>query len=244
MGNLGYELLLTSRGELEKNMKSFAEIYDRAAERKGGEDALNALIQVELKTPQELATIPNDRYLSAMTEAVFKAGFVWKVIENKWDGFEAAFWKFNINRCAYMSEDDIDQLAQDTRIVRNRQKIVSVPANAVMILEQAAEHGSFGKMIGDWPSDDFSGLLRFLSKHGSRLGGNSGQYVLRRMGKDGFVLGRDGVAALVDAGVIDKLPSSQTAMQKVQAAYNQWSHESGLALSQISRVLGYSINAV
>lgn len=225
-------------------MKSFSEIYDRAAARKGGEEALQFLLQVDVKTPQELAAIPEERYLSAITKAIFKAGFVWRVIDNKWDGFESAFWQFNVRRCAYMSEEDIDALAQDKRIVRNRQKILTVPANAVMMIELAQEHGSFAQMIADWPCDDFIGLLRLFAKRGSRLGGNSTQYVLRSLGKDGFILGRDGIAALIDAGVIDKAPTSQTNKAKVQEVYNQWSQESGLGLAQISRVLAYSIDTV
>lgn len=225
-------------------MKTFAEIYDRAAKRKGGEAELEKLIQVDLKTPKQLAAISDDRYLSAMTDAVFKAGFVWRVIENKWDGFEQAFWQFNVTRCAYMSEEDIDTLAKDERIVRNRQKILTVRENATFLLDIEKEHGGFGKFIGDWPDADYVDLLELLKKRGSRLGGVSAQYFLRRMGKAGFVMGRDGVAALIDAGVVDKNPTSKTAMKKVQAAYNDWSAESGLNLAQISRVLSMSLDAV
>ncbi len=225
-------------------MKAFYDIYQRAAERKGGEAVLRELIQADIKTPGQLAAIADDRWLSAITNAVFKAGFVWRVIENKWDGFEQAFWQFNVMRCAYMSEEDIDTLARDERIVRNRQKILTVRDNAVMMVELAQQYGSFGKMIADWPDEDFVGLLELLKKRGSRLGGNSAQYFLRRMGKAGFVLSRDGVAALIDAGVIDKPPTGKAAMQRVQSAYNQWARESGLNLAQISKVLGYSTDAV
>ncbi len=225
-------------------MKPFAEIYHRAAQRKGGDAQLNKLMQVDIKTPKQLAAISDDRWLSAMTNGIFKAGFVWKVIDNKWDGFEQAFWKFNVIRCAYMSEEDVDALAKDTRIVRNRQKILTVRENAVFLLDIQQEHGSFGKLAANWPESDFVGLLQLLQKRGSRLGGMTAQYFLRRMGKAGFVLSRDGTAALIDASVIDKAPSGRAAMQKVQDAYNAWAEESGLNLAQISRVLGMSIDAV
>lgn len=225
-------------------MKPFAEIHERAAKRKGGEAELQKLIQVDIKTPDQLAAVTDDRYLSAITKSVFQAGFVWRVIENKWDGFEEAFWKFNVMRCAHMSENDIDTLAQDTRIVRNRQKIITVRDNAVMVYELSIKHGGFGRMLADWPDEDYIGLLALLKQRGSRLGGNSAQYFLRRMGKAGFVLGRDGVAALIDAGVIDKAPTGKAAMQNVQKAYNQWMQESGLNLAQISRVLSLSTDAV
>ncbi len=224
-------------------MKDFEEIYHRAAKRKGGEAELESLLQINLKTPEQLRDTPDDRYLSAMTNLIFKSGFVWRVIDNKWDGFETAFWKFNVMRCAHMSPEDIDTLAQDTRIVRNRQKIVTVQQNAGFILDIQQSHGSFGQLLADWPDDDTIGLLALLKKRGARLGGNTGQYLLRWVGKDGFVLSRDGVAALIDAGVVDKSPTSQAAMKKVQEAYNQWRAESGRSSAEISRVLGFSIDA-
>lgn len=225
-------------------MKPFVEIYDRAAKRKGGAKELEKMIRLPMKTPKQLANIPDDRYLAEMTRGVFNAGFVWKIIEHKWDGFEEAFWKFNVMRCAYMSDEDIDQLAEDERIVRNRQKITTVRDNAVMVFELSSKYGSFGKMISDWPDQDYIGLLDLLKKRGSRLGGLTPQYALRRLGKSGFVLGRDGTAALIDAGVIDKFPTGKAAMRNVQEAYNQWMEESGLSLAQISRVLSLSIDAV
>lgn len=224
-------------------MSDFNTIYQRAVERKGGEDALLALLPTDIKSSTELAEIPDHRYLSEMTKAIFKAGFVWKIIDNKWSGFEEAFWGFDIGRCSFMSPEDEDALCSDQRIIRNRQKILTVPHNAVMINEIAKQHGSFARFIADWPSDDFIGLLDYLSKHGSRLDGMTCQYFLRFIGKDGFVLSRDGVHALIQAGIIEKSPNSKAARRKIQQAYNRWHQESNFGLAQISRILGLSIDA-
>lgn len=224
-------------------MKSFNTIFQRAAKRKGGEDALRALLPDQILSAKKLARIGDDRLLSQMTKSIFQAGFNWGLIEKKWKGFEQAFWKFNVNRCAAISPDDFDTLCRDERIVRNPQKISTVSKNAVMILDAAAEHGSFANMIAEWPNEDYIGLLAWLQKHGSRLGGATAQYFLRHIGKDGFVLGRDGVAALIDAGVVTKTPTSKADLKAVQAAYNQWAEESGLKLADISRILSLSIDA-
>lgn len=61
-------------------IKRFAVFYDRAAKTKGGEDALQQLWPTVLSAA-ELAKIPDDRWLSHMTKCVFRAGFVWRVIE-------------------------------------------------------------------------------------------------------------------------------------------------------------------
>jgi 3-methyladenine DNA glycosylase Tag len=224
-------------------MKKFDVFYQRALERKGGEKELKALLPDNLKTNKALITITDDRYLAEMTRSVFKAGFVWRVIDSKWASFEEAFWQFNVDRCAWMSPEDIDALVGDVRIIRNHQKIVTVLANAAMMLEIRESHGSFGKFIADWPNDDYIGLLAFLNKKGNRLGPRTCQYFLRSMGKDGFILGNDGVAAMIDAGVIDKYPSSKRDMQAVQNAYNEWQQQSTFGLAQISKILALSVDA-
>lgn len=224
-------------------MLDFEQIYQRAVERKGSEIALRRLLPDTIKGPDELKKLDDNRYLAEMTRAIFKAGFVWKIIDNKWPGFEEAFWGFDIGRCAFMSPEDEDALCADTRIIRNRQKILTVPRNAVMITEVRKEYGSFGRFIADWPGDDFVGLIDFLGKQGSRLGGMTAQYFLRFIGKDGFVFSRDGVYALIEAGIIERPPTSKAARIKIQQAFNQWQQESGLRLAEISRVLALSIDA-
>lgn len=223
-------------------MGSFQQIYDLAAGLKGGSSALEALIEPHRpKSLQDIAAIPADRWLSAMTRMVFIAGFRWRVIEAKWPGFEAAFWGFDPNRCAMMSDEDTDALLKDTRIVRNVQKISSVAPNARFLLDLQREHGSAGRFFADWPDEDFAGLLEVLKTRASRLGGESAMRFLRSMGKSSFITSRDVTAALIREGVLDKPPSGKRDLQKIQAAFNAWSVQSGRDLTTISRTLALSV---
>ena len=129
----------------------FAELYARAADRKGGAQALESLLPVA-KPPGDLAAIPDDRWLAEMTKRVFQAGFNWSVIETKWPGFEAAFDGLDVRRCAMASDDDLDRLLSDTRVVRNGAKLRTVRENAAFLLELGAEHGSAARFFADWPS--------------------------------------------------------------------------------------------
>ncbi len=193
--------------------------------------------------PFAIPKLPNDRYLAEMTKRIFQAGFSWKVIEQKWDGFEAAFDGFDINTCRFMSPDIFEALCQDTRIVRNGQKIETVPQNAEMIFSKSETMGSFFNFLKTWPEDDYVGLLLDLKKSGARLGGMTCQYFLRSIGYDSFIFGRDGVAALISVGVIDKHPTSKKALQTVQATLNAWREETGYSLTTLSRVCAMSIDA-
>ncbi len=220
-------------------MRSFDDLFAISAERQGGSDALEALL-TKPKSAAELAQIPEDRWLAQFTKGVFQAGFNWLVIENKWDGFEAAFHGFDVDRCAFMHDEDMDRLMSDTAIVRNGPKIRTVIENAHFI-QSLREDGGAGKVLGGWASTDYVGELEFMKKGGSRIGGNTGQYSLRFLGKDSFILSRDVVARLIAEGVIDKQPTSKGAMKKVQEAFNIWMDQSGRSLTEIGRVLAMSL---
>lgn len=206
-----------------------------------------SLAAVEERLPKSLnnkalTAIKDDRYLAEMTACVFRAGFVWRIIELKWEGFETVFNRFLPIWVASRSPEDIENMASDTRIVRNLTKVKSVQENALFILDVQREFGSFGKFLADWPEDDIVGLWAYLKKHGNRLGGNSGQYFLRFMGKDTFVLSRDVCTALCAEGIVDKTQiSSQRDLKAVQTAFNEMRTESGRSLAELSMILALSI---
>lgn len=225
-------------------MQTFEEIFALAAERHGGKKALEAkLAEQQPKSEAELAAIADDRWLSMFSKCVFQAGFNWKVVDAKWPGIEEAFGHFDLNRCAMLSDDDIDVLLSDTRIIRNGQKIMAVRDNAILLRQLAEEAGSAGALIARWPASDFIGLLEMLKTRGGRLGGTTAQMALRFMGKDGFILSKSVIAALARENVIDRTVFSKKSMNAVQAAFNEWSRESGRSMSETSRTLALSVDA-
>jgi 3-methyladenine DNA glycosylase Tag len=220
-------------------MRSYQEIFDIAADRKGGAEALNAMLEPSLPA-SELAKIPEDRWLAQFTKSIFQAGFNWKVIEAKWDGFETAFHGFDVNRVAFFNDEDFDALLTNKDVVRNGTKLRSVIDNAIFIQEMR-DGGGIAKTIADWPSTDYIGLLELLKKRASRLGGNSATYALRFIGRDSFILSQDVTARLIAEGVIDKPATSKTALRSVQSAFNTWMEQSGRGLTEISRTLAMSV---
>ncbi|WP_432449678.1 DNA-3-methyladenine glycosylase I [Aliiroseovarius marinus] len=222
-------------------MRRFDDILMMAVERKGSFEAVLGEI-AEPKSTDELAALEDSAWLACFAKGIFQAGLAWQVIVNKWDGIEEAFHGFDIGRCALMSDDWFDELLTDTRVIRSAPKIRAIQENAVFIQAVSAEAGSFGRKIGDWPQEDYFGLLDWLKSNGARLGGNTGAYAMRMMGRDGFMMTRDVVARLVAEGVIDKAPTSKAAKAAVQAAFNTWQDESGRSFTEISRVLAYSID--
>ncbi len=222
-------------------MNQFEKIRKRAVKRKGGEVALEKLLP-KVVSKRKLAAIGDDRYLSMMTRCINQAGFSWKVIENKWPEFEEAFFQFDLHKLSLLSPEQWEAYTSDRRVVRNWQKIKALQENVFFVSEISREHGSFGKFIAEWPAQDQIGLQLYLKKHGSRLGGQSALWFLRRMGKDCFVLSKDVVTVLRSIGLdIAESPSSQRDLKKVQAQFNAWHEATGLPYSHLSRIAACSV---
>jgi 3-methyladenine DNA glycosylase Tag len=164
------------------------------------------------------------------------------VIENKWPEFEEAFFKFDPIKLGLLSPEQWEAYTADRRVVRNWQKIRALRENVFFIQETVRELGSFGKFMANWPVANQIGLMEYLKKHGSRLGGNSGMYFLRRVGKDGFILSKDVVVTLKSTGLdIAERPTSQRDLKKVQDQFNEWHEETKLPFSHLSRIAACSV---
>ena len=216
--------------------RAFDALYAKAVERHGPEVIEERLPSV--KSAAELAAVGDDRYLSCMAQTVFSAGFVWRVIQAKWPGFEEAFKGFDPLQVAAL---DPEVLVADARIVRNGQKIAATQENARWMLEVAEEHGGFSDFIAAWPEDDVVGLWQTLAKQGSRLGGATGPRFLRHMGKDTFILTGDVTRSLTDQGILTGKPTSKKQQLLAQEAFLEWRQESGRSFGEISMIVAATV---
>jgi DNA-3-methyladenine glycosylase I len=76
-----------------------------------------------------------------------QAGLSWKTILHRREGYRAAFSDFDPVRVAAYTDEDVGRLLQDSRIIRNRLKIVSSVENARRFLQVQREFGSFDPYI-------------------------------------------------------------------------------------------------
>ncbi len=221
---------------------SFDHIYDLAISLKGTSQAVESLLPV-LADTDTLASRSDHYYLSEITRCVFRCGFVWRVVDQKWSGFEAAFKGFVPAYWQQVSPDILEALAVDRRIIRNLQKIRTVPGNARMIVEASRSHGGFGQFLAQWSSSEQVELLLWLKAHGERLGGTTAQYFLRLVGWDGFILSPDVVFALRREQLLDASPLSKRGLRQAQSAFDKWHAETGMPYSHLSRILSLTIPA-
>ncbi len=217
----------------------YSNIYQLASLRKGGDDSLEHLLTAQQPNP-ELARLPEDRFLAEFTRKVFQSGFVWRVVDNKWPAFEELFWGFDVDKLMMMPDEMLERKAADPAIIRNLKKVWTIRENAFFINDVRQREGSFSEFIADWPTEDIIGLWQFLKKHGHRLGGNTGPYALRFLGKDTFLLSRDVEQFLREREIIDGGLSSQRSLKAIQAFFNNLQQESGRPLCELSRLISFS----
>ncbi len=222
-------------------MEHFENIYTRAAQRKGGEQALNFLLNKAVPD-QDIAKYDDSRILSAFTKKIFQSGFVWRVVENKWSEFERLFFNFDIDKVLMMPDELLEKRAQDPAIIRNAKKVMTIRDNALMIHDiQIEKNMTFAQWIAHWPSSEIVKLWIYLKKHGSRLGGNTGPYALRALGKDTFLLTQDIEAYFRSQKLIEGGLTSLRNLNIIQECFNQWQQESGLDMQTLSQLIAYGV---
>ncbi len=80
----------------------------------------------------------------------FQAGLSWITILKKRENFRLAFDGFDHKKVANYTEDKIQELLQDSGIIRNQLKIRSAVSNAVAFMKVQDEFGSFSKYIWEF----------------------------------------------------------------------------------------------
>jgi 3-methyladenine DNA glycosylase Tag len=218
---------------------SFAPILEAARTRLGA-TALKARLP-QPRSAAKLKSVPDDGYLSQMSLRIFRAGLKHSLVDAKWPAFEEVFQGFEPRRVRAMSDEALEALLGDARLIRHWGKLKSVRDNAAAMITVADEHGSFGAWLADWPGSDIVELWEALAKRFRQMGGNSGPTFLRMVGKDTFILTPSVIAGLKHWGAVDAPPKNRQDRTAVQSAFNAWAAETGRPLCQLSLILAASI---
>src|SRR5229473_698317 len=188
---------------MERSMAapSFGPILEAAQTRLGA-----AALEARLTQPRsaaELKALTDDRYLSQMSLRIFRAGLKHSLVDAKWPAFEEVFHGFEPHGVRAMSDEALEAMLADHRLIRHWGKLKVVRDNAAAMIAVAEDQGSFGAWLADWPGTDIVELWGSLAKRFSQMGGNSGPTFLRMVGRDTFILTPSVTGALKRWGAID-----------------------------------------
>lgn len=134
-----------------------------------------------MEAPKQIKPKGLADYLDVLTKAVFQSGISWRVVEAKWQGTREAFRDFDPETVANLTPRDIDGLAGDTRLIRNRRKIEATVENAETMLRLDREHRGFRKYLRS--HGDFEAVAADLVKRFKFLGNTRAYYFLYVVGE-------------------------------------------------------------
>jgi DNA-3-methyladenine glycosylase I len=132
--------------------------------------------------PEQIKPTSLDDYLEVMSKAVFQSGMSWKVVEAKWETTREAFDNFDVIKVAAYNEKDLDDLAQDTRVIRNYRKLAAIVTNAQQMVALEGEYGSFQKYLRS--HGDFDATLTSIRKDFKFMGPTGIYYFLWVVGEE------------------------------------------------------------
>ncbi len=124
----------------------------------------------QIEIPPKVRPVGDSGYLEELTKAIFRSGFSWRVVREKWDAFQRAFDGFNLDRVAAYEAADLARLFDDPGIVRNRRKIIGTVGNAQRMEALARQHGSFYHYLRSLDSLDYYQRVRVLTSQFYGLG--------------------------------------------------------------------------
>ncbi len=93
-------------------------------------------------------------WLEYLTLEGAQAGLSWRTIVNKIPGYQKAFYDFDIQKVAGMSDDELEKLRSNPEIIRNKLKIYSTRNNAQQIIKVQKEWGSFDKYMWSFVNNE------------------------------------------------------------------------------------------
>ena len=134
----------------------------------------------EQGAPTKIVPTTAGDYLEVMSKAIFQTGMSWRVVDSKWPGIREALHRFDAKTVAGLGDLDIEELVQDTRVIRNRRKLQAIVENARRVLELEAQHGSFKSYLRS--HGNFDATLTALRKEFKFLGPTGIYYFLYVVG--------------------------------------------------------------
>lgn len=87
-----------------------------------------------------------------------QAGLSWETILKRRQGYKDAFYNFDVNKVAKLTDTQLEKLRENPNIIRNKLKIYSTRKNAQVFLDIQKEYKSFDKYL--WEFVNFTPIVK------------------------------------------------------------------------------------
>ena len=129
-------------------MRQWEEIQEMSREVKRCNWPKNDSLYIEYHDKEWGVPVYNDQKIfEFLLLETFQAGLSWITILRKRENFRKAFDNFNYQKIANYSDEKLEDLRQDSGIIRNKLKIKASKTNAIAFIEVQKEFGTFSKYL-------------------------------------------------------------------------------------------------
>ncbi len=129
----------------------------------------------------EKAAADEDIFERLMLE-IFQAGLSWKLVLKKRASMREAFCDFDLNKAAFLTEEDINAYLHDPRVIRHRKKLEALVFNANQCLLLKRSYGSLRKYLDQLHQKDLDEVIKELKNSFRFVGDKTAYSFLEAMG--------------------------------------------------------------
>lgn len=105
----------------------------------------------------------DERYLFEMlTLEGAQAGLSWRLVLSKRESYQRAFHHFDIEYCAQLTDEELDEIKETSGVIKNALKVNSVRSNARALQKMKAQGESFAEYV--WSFTDGEPLINDWEK--------------------------------------------------------------------------------
>ncbi|CYU89403.1 DNA-3-methyladenine glycosylase I [Streptococcus suis] len=80
----------------------------------------------------------------------YQAGLSWEIVLNKRQAFRSAFFDYDVQKVATMTDSQLESLLANPTIIRHKAKIYATRTNAQAFLRVQEEFGTFDTYLWEW----------------------------------------------------------------------------------------------
>lgn len=218
----------------KKNLKKVFELMFEKLESISVEDNFINEIKERRKTTFD-KNKPDPFFYKKLVKTIHVSGFKVTILRDRWGDIKKAFSNYDIDKVSQYTDEDLEKMMNNPKIIRNRRKLEACIKNAKIMKEISERHGSFGEYL-DRNKNNRQKLKEKLKKRFDFLGNVLVHEYLKEIGVDSIKPDVHVVRVMHRLGLIDSKTISPEVINQVTAAANQISQLTGEKLSVIDAI--------
>lgn len=180
---------------------------------------------------------PSDRddafLFEMLVQAMFSAGMSGEIVDNKMPQMKEIFDKWDVERIAQYTDDDIERRRVMHQVIGHRSKLKAIVTNARKVLTIRKNHGSFGKYLYSF-NNDYDRLTGALTNSFSWIKHVTVHDFLRNIGFETIKPDRHVTRWLTRMGFLSIQEASE---EKVRSVASEVAKRIGISLPRLDAII-------